>query len=303
MKLTMGKSNERLPSNPKAMGILKKLSEEGVEDKQICEALLKDCGYSWNIETIRRNRRKLGINKKNKEIIANDENQVLPPPGLKEKEKADWFRKQFKITHLYTTLETQFDSEEINNYIKEYGSLCCQFEDIVTSEFFQIDDFLKHRILINRQLVLMKSLKEEIDASTTWVASHPMKEGENKDDVQTRVQEYRKLDTKRGDLGKANERYDKLVAERQKIYQNLAATRKDRVEELRGGKENFFTLVALLQASELERNNQGKYAELTRMAAEDIKNEFRKPQVLPDDTLEPLIMDSLTYPEEMSDNG
>lgn len=227
----------------------------------------------------------------------------IPPPGLNNTEQAKWFRDQFKTGHLYIILKNQFTSDEIDVYIQEYGDLCCQFSDIVASEFMQLDDFLKHRILINRQLVLMKSFQEEIVELTGWSASNPIKEDEDKDVKQFRIQQYRLLDQKRSDFSKTSERYDKLVAERQKIYQNLAATRKDRIDELRGGKESFFNLVSVLQSSESERDKQGRYAALTKIAAEDIKEHWREPQELPDGTIESLIIDGETFGEEEEKNG
>jgi hypothetical protein len=213
-------------------------------------------------------------------------------------EKSSWFRDQFKKSHLFKTLKNQFTTDEINGYLEEYGSLCCQFEDIVFSEFFQIDDFLKHRILINRQLDFMKSLQEELTSMTQWLAQNPIVEDESKDKKTQRIERFKKISETRMDLNKASERYDKLSAERNKISQNLSATRKDRIEELKGGKESFFSLVAALQASESERNEQGKYAVLTKIASEDVKKAFRKSVQLSDGTMEPLLMDGETFGDE-----
>jgi len=84
------------------------------------------------------------------------------------------------------------------------------------------------------------------------------------------------------------------VKERQKIYNSLAATRKDRLDELRGGKETFLELVGILQHSQEDRDRQGRFAELTKLAADDIKDKFRKPVEFPDGSQSPIIMDSET---------
>ena len=293
---------QKLSNNIPATELLTKLCKEGMPDKQIQDELLHKFNYKWNLETIRRTRRKLGINKKteNKQLVQEsikENTSFFVPPGLNNTEKAEWFRKQFFKSHLYIVLKSQFTQEEIDVYIQEYGDLSVQFEDIVTSEQFQVDDFLKHRILINRQLILMKSFQEEITELTGWTANNPIKEDEDKDTKQLRIQQYRLLDQKRSDFSKVSERYDKLVAGRDKIYQNLAATRKDRIDELRGGKESFFNLVAILQSSEAERDKQGKYAALTKIASQDIKEHWREPQEFPDGTMEPLILDSETFIE------
>lgn len=294
---------QQLPKNPEAIKILREMSDQGFADKKIQDRLEQEFGYKWSMETVRRARRKIGINKKDKEPINKSTNPTLsvPPPGLTEIEKSEWFRDQFKKNHLFRTLKDQFTKEEIDGYLQEYGDLCTQFADIVFSEFFQIDDFLKHRILINRQLTMMKSIQEELTSLTEWVAKNPPNDDESKVIKQERISKFRDLEQSRTGLNRASERYDKLVAERQKIYQNLAATRKDRIEELRGGKESFFSLVASLQGSEAFRDQQGKYAELTKLASEDIKKAFRQEVELADGSKEPLIMDDLTYPEEIGD--
>jgi len=290
---------EKLSSNIPAKELLAKLCKEGVPDKHIQEQLFHKFNYKWSMETIRRTRRKLGINKKPETPKDTSITASVPPPGLTNFEKAEWFRNAFKNNHLYIILQSQFTQDEIDVYIEEYGNLCTQFEDIVTSEFFQIDDFLKHRILINRQLILMKSFQEEVIELTGWSANNPIEEDESKEAKQFRIQQYRLLDQKRTDFAKTSERYDKLVAERQKIYQNLAATRKDRIDELKGGKESFFSLISVLQSSEAERNKQGRYAALTKISSEDIKEHWREPQELPDGTIEPLIIDGETFDEEV----
>ncbi len=293
---------ESLAKNPKAMALLKKLSEQGWRDQKIRDALTQEFGCEWNIQTIRRNRKKMGIVKKESGHL--DENKPvlsIPPPGLEDHEKASWFREQFLKSHLFGELKSQFHAPEIQGYMEEYGDVCCQFEDIVTSEFFQIDDYLKHRILINRQLKLMKDLQFQVSEVVQWISSHTfdaqeleMEDQKRKELNRERVEQARRLDDLRGAMKSANDRYDKLCEARQKIMSNLAATRKDRQEELRGGKDTFFQLVSNLQSSATEREKQGRYAKLTELAAKDVKKAFRKPVEFPDGISRPIILDEHT---------
>lgn len=293
---------QSLAKNPKAMALLKKFAEQGWRDKKIQDVLTQEFGCEWNIQTIRRNRKKMGVIKcesgkldKSRPILS------VPLPGLEDHEKAGWFREQFLKSHLFGELKSQFHASEIQGYMEEYGDVCCQFEDIVTSEFFQIDDYLKHRILINRQLKLMKDLQYQIAEVVQWISSHSFdsKELEIEPDKQkelnrARVYQIRRLDDLRNAMKSANDRYDKLCEARQKIMANLAATRKDRQEELRGGKDTFFQLVSNLQSSAAEREKQGRYAKLTELAAQDIKKVFRKPVEFPDGISRPIILDEHT---------
>jgi len=290
--------NKRLSSNPVALKLLEDCAKQGLSDKKIQQRLAQECGYTWTMDTIGRRRRALGDTKKPGHIVdiasMNSSMLDIPPHGLTNTEKANWFRDQFKKTHMFLTIKKQFEPDEVNIYVEDFGLLCCQFEDIVVSEFMQVDDFLKQRILIDRQLILIRSLQREICDMQTWEVEHPKKEGENQDTIRERLMRHRDLKDKYQYLKGVHDRHDSLIKERQKIYNSLNATRKDRIDELRGGKETFIELVGQLQHSQEDRDRQGRFAELTRLASEDIKEEFRQPAEFPDGSVEPIIMDAET---------
>lgn len=297
--------NKRLSANPKALKILANSIARGLSDPEIQQLLADECGYKWAVDTIGRRRRAMGVIKKPGHPV--DVNVIdspmltLPPYGLSDVEKATWFRDKFKRTHLYQTVKQQFDTSEVYVYLEEFGLLCCQFEDIVVSEFMQIDDFLKHRILVNRQLILTRSLQKQITILQEWFIEHPKKDDEGKETIKFRIVQQGILDKKYQYLKVFDDRYDALVKERQKIHSSLAATRKDRLDELKGGKETFLELVSKLQHSQDERDRHGRFAELTKIAADDIKIEFRKPNEFPDGSVDPIIMDSKTSFDEIED--
>lgn len=289
---------KRLSSNSNALRVLADCTKQGLSDKKIQQRLVQECGYEWTLDTISRRRRAMGVIKKpGRSIdinIVDAPRLTIPPHGLSESEKANWFRDQFKKTHLYKTIQKQFETEEVEVYIEDFGLLCCQFEDIVVSEFMQIDDFLKHRILVDRQLILSRSFQRQIADLQTWFIMNPKTDKEDKDVIKFRILQQRQLDDKHRYLRNVSDRYDNLVKERQKIYSSLAATRRDRLDELKGGKKTFFELVSKLQHLQDERIKQGRFAELTKLASNDIKNEFRKPIEFPDGSINPIIMDSDT---------
>jgi len=291
--------NKRLSSNAEALKILADCVKQGLTDKKIQQRLAQECGYKWALDTIGRRRRAMGVfkgagKKPVDTSVVDGPVLTVPPPGLSDTEKGNWFRDQFKKTHLYKTIKRQFEPEEVDMYIEDFGLLCCQFEDIVISEFMQVDDFLKHRILVDRQLIMCRSLQREIADLQMWFVANPKRDDEDKDSTKFRILQQRQLDDKHRYLKVVNDRYDALVKERQKIYSSLAATRKDRIDELRGGKETFLELVGRLQHSQDERDRQGRFAELTKLSAEDVKKEFRQPVEFPDGSIEPIMMDADT---------
>jgi hypothetical protein len=294
-------TRQSLTKNDKAIDILKDCIRSNLTDQEIQNKLQKECGYRWNLGTIRKNRRKIGVIRKSGEITASIDikpSLSVPPPGLSDKNKSEWFIEDFKKCHLFDILKKQFSTEEISTYLEEYGRICCQFEDIVVSEFFQIDKYLKHRILINKQLILAKTLEKEINELSLWIADNPIQDDEPAIKRKERVSIISRLDDKHIVLKQANERYDKLVGEEERMSKSLNATRKDRMDQLAGGKENFFKLVMALQHSEKERSQHGKYAELTRIASDDISREFRKAIKFPDGNIDTIITDHKSVTEE-----
>jgi len=290
--------NKRLSSNPRALEIVGEGVSNHLSDKDIQKILVKECGYKWTTDTIGRRRRAMISNKQDKPEVVSDgvdaPMMTVPPYGLNESETAAWFREQFKNSHLYPTIKRQLEPNEIIVYINDFGHLCCQFADIVVSEFMQIDDFLKHRILVDRQLVLALSLQRQIDILGLWFVENPKKEDEAKDTIKFRLMQQRQMDDFYKQLKVVNDRYDTLVKERARIYSGLNATRKDRLDELKGGKETFLDLVGKLQHSQEERDRHGRFAALTKLAAKDVADNFRKPNEFPDGTVAPIIMDAQT---------
>lgn len=281
---------ERLSSNPEALSLLKKMVAEGLECGKMQEKLMHACGYKWSTDTIKRRAQAI----RDAEEAESSPMLTMPPPGMRESEKAEWFRGKFQKTNLFPILRKQFSPDEVAVYLDNYGLMCCQFEDIVLSEFFQIDDFLKHKILVDRQLISAKLLRQQIAVLQKWLSDNPRTDEEKKELSQFRVLQQHTSDQKTKTLGDVDKRYDELAKERQKLYQSLMATRKDRLDELRGGKETFVALVAKLQHLQIERDKEGKYAELTKIAADDIKREFRKPVKFPDGSEAPIVMDEKT---------
>lgn len=305
----MSKDCKKITSDPRAVNIIKDCIREGLKDKQIQELLLQQCGHLWTLGAIAKKRRALGGTRTSKntsrEEMIDSAMLSTPPYNLTDYEKAIWFRDQFRKTHFYVTIRKQFEPEEVSVYLEEFGLLCCQFENIVVSEFMQIDDFIKHRVLIDRQLIITKSIHKQImDLQNWFIINDKPTEEESKESIKRRMAKQRLLDEKYKQLKDANSRYDSLIAERQKIYNSLAATRKDRLEELRGGKSTFLELVARLQHSLQERDKQGRLAELTKISSEDFKESARVPVEFPDGDMSPVIFDEFTsFDTEISEEN
>lgn len=300
----MSKIIKPLLGDPDAVLILEEGIGQKLTDKQIQKKLYEKCDYEWNIATVRRHRRKLGIKKRSGDQFIKEESGQpilsIPPPGLTEQEKADWFRSQFKKTHLFSNIKKQLTKEEIVVYLEEYGILCCQFEDIVCSEFFQIDGYLKHRILLNRQFVAIHRARCEIPISENWLADNRPNEQTSPETRQDYVSKTLLLGEMKKNLLEENKRYNELMKEEEKILKNLNATRKDRIDQLSGGKENFFQIVLLIQHSEKIREEQGRYAELIKLSGDQALEKTRDQIEFPDGEMDAIITDYETVQREDS---
>jgi hypothetical protein len=290
-----------LAKNNDAMTLLAKMAVGGSSVQQIQGALSEEFDHSWDLRTIRKVVKGLGLTKKPSSDDGEKFVMKKPPIGVEESEKADWYRHQVKQSYLFRILLTQFDVDEAEVYLIEWGNVCCQFEDIVHTEYLQIDDYLKHRIQINQCLSAIKSANTAMDAVNAWIAENQFSKNElslcpeDREAInKARVEQHRRLDFLAGRIKNVQDRYDKLVAERQKLMAGLAATRKDRRDEIKTGRKTFFDLMVRLQESDNERRQQGKLAALTKLAGEHTKQDFRKPIEFPDGQKRPIIVDQET---------
>ena len=281
--------------DPKAVVVLQKLIDDGTSDKQIQITLKEECGHFWGLSSIQRCRKRLCLKNDVEVVSVVGVDSDTPPTSLTGSQRANWYRIKFKKTGMFKTLQTQFTEEEVALYMEEYGRVCIQFDDIVTTEFMQIDDFLKHRILIARALKIIKNLNLMIESVTNWLSKHELDPEEEDKAV---INAYREKTAQNLDhhavIGKANDRYDKLVSEREKISKSLAATRKDRIEELKTGGQSFIALITEIQKDAKVRRQHSQYAELTKIASDDVLGAFHKKITFPDGSKDPIFLDGKT---------
>ena len=109
-----------LIKNEKAMSILEECIRLGYTDTRTQQRLIDDCNHKWALITIRNNRKKLGVFKTPGEEVKTAPIRPplsIPPPGLSDFEKSEWFIQDFKNSHLFAILKKQFSDQEIEVYI------------------------------------------------------------------------------------------------------------------------------------------------------------------------------------------
>ena len=286
----------RLPKKPQVVELIKKLLAGGSSDPQIVSMIQSQFGLGWSDKSILKLKGTLVAEpadlptiEVSPEPTAIQHPSIVPMPSVADKPavREEHYRSEFRQTHFYKALLEQFLPLEVEMYLEEYGQICTQFEDIVATEFMQIDDFLKHRILIHRELVTIKSDRVEADAISSWLYDHAADtDSPDHREKLARLTELRRL------LSQSNARYDALVKARKDGYQHLAATRRDRLEDIRRTHQTFFDILDTFHRNRQFRDDQGKYAELTALAGDDAAAHFRKITVFPDGSSSEVLLDS-----------
>ncbi len=131
---------------------------------------------------------------------------------IDEKDMTNLFIDKFKKTSLYRVLQSQFEPIEIDTYLENFGHLCCQLGGFSHSEMMIIDVFLKNRLLIDRQLVLIRVIQKRIDRLEAWVVANPSKpERDDKESAKIHILKQKQLHDAHKDIDRAFGMYSALT--------------------------------------------------------------------------------------------
>ena len=265
--------------------------------KESDEKIAADLGR--DVRTVAKHRKKLGIHKKMGGGIAplatlDADAQILSAgQSLSEDQRKEYFKTEFVNSLYYENLKKQFTKDEIDFYLEEWGTLCLQFEDIVSTEKRQIDEYIKLAIMGNRILDNVKVIEEEItmmqEEIHEWRDEHP--------DIETdKIAQERDnmlmdmVRTMNAEAKSMSIDYQRNLDLRMKLLGELNARRKDRVDQLTKRGTTFLGLIESFRERKI-REEQGRNMELFKMAKEKKKKEWRKPIRFPDGTEDCILMD------------
>jgi CheY-like chemotaxis protein len=262
-------------------------------DEEMAEYLKRD------VRTIASARKKLGIKKtrggkvENYETKTSNKNIVLQASQrLTEDQRKEFFKTQLTNSLYYQNLKDQFTKEEIDFYLEEWSSLCVQFEDIVATEKRQIDELIKAEIMGNRILRNVKITEEQITLLQEEVdllrKTHEMEDDEAAQERD--IQLMNMIRTFAAQSQVMSNDYQKNVALKNNLLNELNARRRDRVDQITKRGTTFLGLVESFREREM-RENQGRHTELVRMAKEKKRSEWRKPTTFADATQDCVLMD------------
>lgn len=219
-------------------------------------------------------------------------NKSFVTKSLSEAEREQFFKDNLQNTQYYTNLKKQFTEEELDYYLEEWGALCVQFEDIITTDKRQIDEYIKTGIIGNRILRNIKSSEDEIEGlmEEAEVLGN-VKEIEEDEDMQQRYDTLRHLIlTFSSQVQHMVNDYGKNQDARSKLLESLNTRRKDRVNQIKKSGTSLFDLIQTLDEPEY-RDEQGYYLEVMKLSKEHLKHEWREPSLFPDGIKDCVLID------------
>lgn len=255
-----------------------------------------------NIKTIIACRKKMGVIKSGsgtiKEVTGPNNNiEERASQTMTEDQRERFFKTQFANSLSYQILKEQFTEEEVKFYLNEFGSLCVQFEDVVATEKRQIDELIKAEILGNRTLRFIRVAQDENKLLMQEVEDFRRKNPTLSTDEQLQERDNQLMLLIRSfsaQVDAMTNAYQRNVDSKQQLLDELNARRKDRVDSIRKGGTTFIGLVEELRDRE-NREKEGRYLELVRIAKEQKKASWREPTTFPDGTSDCILVDDKSH--------
>lgn len=252
-----------------------------------------------NIKTIRRYRKSLGIKKSpggliDKAYTKGTPDQLKTNKKMTEEDRQNFFRTQLTNSLYYKNLKQQLTEDEMEYYICEHGILYEQFQDVIATENRQVASLIMAEIMGNRILRNIKIAEDELQKVQIEVDEFRVKHPnlENEEEEQARDSQLMNLcRILSGQVAAMTNDYQKNVDLKERLLENLDASRKDRTEQIKKGGTTFIGLVEMLRDRD-NREKEGRYLELVRLSREAKAADWRKPKMFPDGKMDPLLLDS-----------
>ena len=223
---------------------------------------------------------------------------------LNDEERKEFFARQLKNSKFYTLLTKSFSEEELDYYCEEYGALCVQFSDILSSERRQLDELIKIQILINRALAYIKRTDDEVATYAKMIdefrKSHDMKEDEEAQAIDDQnIYLVRQMSSA---CQQMSNDYNKLLASKNSILESLNARRKDRIDQLTNKKTTFAGLVEAIMQDDVKAI-QGRHIALIKSSRENLKKKWTKPSVYCDGSSDIILYDDESDIDALTKNS
>ncbi len=167
----------------------------------------------------------------------------------------------------YKSLEAQFMEDELEFFEAEWDNIHDQFkDDVLPTEEMQIVDVIKISILANRNLIQQKKSKVEM----TTLEDELERELSLEEDVRDmmRIENLRQqMAFFTAGLTSLAKDYQAYIDRKNKMFEALKATRKDRISRIESSRESFLSWMSELVTNPERRREVGLMMEKMRLAA------------------------------------
>lgn len=199
----------------------------------------------------------------------------------------------------WQVIRQNFTPPECRYYEEQYCLLLDQFgEDVLATEFLQVDRLVTILIKSHRALAREKDAQKEIhDAERDYdrvCALYPDVEERDPKVVGRLAQMQDRINGLYAKMERATREFRDLDDNQQKLMLHLKGTREQRVKDLSAKKDRTFADLLRELKDVTERRRADREASLVRLAAERKRAELAKPQKFADDFLDrPLLCPEL----------
>lgn len=163
------------------------------------------------------------------------------------------------------SIKIQFSPEELEIFVVMWNRFIAQFkEDVLHTEEMQILDLIKLEVMLNRLLKQQTFIQTDIIKLEGIVSK--LEYEENPDTI-TIAQEKMKLQSLRASYDSLSREIRDTIKQKQSLFQNLKATRADRIQKIDGKQTFNLWLQSLTNDYEL-RKRMGLDMEKMRLASE-----------------------------------
>lgn len=177
------------------------------------------------------------------------------------------FVSRLKDKPFYKSLQAQFMDDELEFFESEWDNVHEQFkDDVLPTEEMQIVDVIKIAILANRNLIQQKKSKVEMSTLEDEL-ERELSLDESQRDLM-RIENLRQqMAFYTAGLTSLAKDYQAYMDRKNKMFENLKATRKDRISRIESSRESFLSWMSELVTNPERRREIGILTEKMRLAA------------------------------------
>lgn len=197
--------------------------------------------------------------------------KALDKLGLKSDLSTGTFNPMYvsrlKDKPFFSVLQEQFSEAELEFFENEWNTIHEQFkDDVLPTEELQIIDTIKIGILMNRNLKLQKSAQLDMQLLDDQLEIELKLDEDLRDTAKMDMLRQQKsfLMAGQSSLGKD---FKELVDRKNKMFENLKATRRDRISRIESSRESFLSWMSEIVNNPDRRRELGMQMEKMRLAA------------------------------------